>query len=910
MRSLSRVALTPLLAVFTAASFAADHDQKQHDQKRAGEDWWSLQPIQKVDAPPAGGSAWPRGEIDRFTLAGLKQKGLMPSPQADRRTLVRRVFFDLIGLPPTPEDIEKFLIDASPDAYEKLVDRLLDSPHYGERWARHWLDVVRYGESSGFEYNQPRNNAWPYRNWVVDALNADMPYDRFVRLQIAGDVIAPGSAEGVIATGCLVAGPHNTTLPSSDTMRKTMRQDEVEDMVTMVSQTFLGLTINCARCHDHKFDPISQTDYYRVAAALAGVNHGERTVKFEPSETERKRAVELREQEKQTREALEKFDAHLRRAVLAKRHADPDSRPAPPKALAYWDFREDLRDKIGGLHATLKAGATRDADGAHLNGKGYLETARLKTDLGEKTLEIWVRLNNLNQRGGGAISVQTANGNVFDAIVFGERETKRWMAGSNGFARYQSFKGPEEKRADRQVVHFAIVYGKGGTVQGYREGLKYGAPYKSRGLQRFSRDRTHVVFGLRHGTEPGGNRMLSGTIVQARLYDRALSDADVAASSGARNDFVTDEQLLAGLAPAARAKRAAHKKTLDDMRLRLGKAKASAKQIKTYATIGKRPPATHVLARGSVLKPLDRVSAGGIVALKTVSPEFGLQHNAADGPRRQKLAEWITHPDNPLFTRVIVNRLWHHHFGAGLMRTPNDFGYSGGHPSHPRLLDWLAGELKRRRWRLKEIHRLLVTSATYRQSSKMNAAAHAVDAGNARLWRKSPRRVEGETLRDALLAVAGKLSPVVGGVGYRDMREYKFKGSHFYDPIPQDKPEHFRRTIYRFAPRGAKRTILDTFDCPDPSAITPVRASTTTPLQSLALMNNAFVLLLTDGFARRLAADVGALAELQVERAHALAYGRVPDDEDRRLAMAFIAAHGLPAYCRVLLNSNEFLYIR
>ena len=420
--------------------------------------------------------------------------------------------------------------------------------------------------------------------------------------------------------GCLVTGPHNTTKPSNDTMRKTMRQDEMEDMVAMVNQTFLGMTTNCARCHDHKFDPISIEDYYSMASALAGVEFGER------------------------------------------------------------------------------------------------ELAQAKTKL--ETLP-----------------------------------TKLW------------------------------------TV----------------------------------------------TPINA-------------------------------------------------------------------ATI-------KVLSRGDVRNGGEVVVPRGLSSIQTIESDFGLAPDAADKDRRLKLAEWITNPKNPLFSRVIVNRVWHYHFGAGIVATPNDFGFNGRLPTHPQLLDWLAADLQANRWSLKHLHRQVVTSATYRQSSAMNATAAAIDAGNRFLWRKSPSRIEGEVLRDSMLSIAGKLDMSIGGKGYRDMREYKFKGSHFYDPIPQTEAEQFRRTIYRFSPRGAKRTMLDTFDCPDPSAITPNRAETTTPLQSLSLMNNAFVLLMAEAMAERLQTN-NTDTDAQVRELFRLAYSREAANKDIRQATPFIEKHGLSAYCRVVFNSNELLYVR
>ena len=861
-------------------------------QEKNDPEFWSLQPIVRPDAVG----------IDELVIKGLDAKGLKPSKEADRRTLIRRLTFDLLGLPPTPEEIENFLNDKRQDAYERLVDRLLASPHFGERWARHWMDVVSFGESHGFEYNQPRNNSWHYRNWLIEAFNDDMPYDQFAQLQIAGDAIPEAGPEGIMATGFLVAGPHNTTMPQSDPMRKTMRQDEMEGMIAVVGQTFLGLTLNCARCHDHKTDPITQKDYYRVVASLSDVAHGERNVSLASPDV-RQEIDQLKVKGRVIRNRLRNFDSKIREAILAEREKNPDKIPQPPKSYESWDFRHSLDGEAGKLQVVLKGGAKQNDTGLHFDGKNaYAATEPITSDFMEKTLEVWVKLANLKQGGGGAMSLQTIGGGQFDAIVFGEREPRKWMAGSDRFLRYQPFKGKPESEADEGPIHLAITYAKGGTITGYREGQPYGESYASKGPVVYQRGKAQVVFGLRH-SPPGGNRMLAGTVVRAKLFDRTLTPAEVAASAGMSSDFVSEEELVDALNESQRKERSQLKAEAEGLQKRLSILESENRPIPVYALNSRKPPVVHVLNRGNVLEPAAEAKPGGIGVI--AGAEFGLDSNASGLERRKKLAAWITDPESPLFSRVIVNRLWHHYFGAGIVNTPNDFGYSGGRPSHSELLDWLADELKRKDWSLKAMHKMIVLSKTYRQASTFNESAAGVDADNRLLWRKSPRRLEGEEIRDAMLAISGKLDMTVGGRGYRDVREYKFKGSHFYDLVPQDQPEHFRRTVYRFSPRGARRTMLDTLDCPDPSAITPKRAVTTTPLQSLALMNNDLVLALADTFAERIKSEANP-----VHRAYELTFGRPPSEEEQKVGEAFIQKHGLVAYCRVLFNSNEFLHVR
>ncbi|MEX0714755.1 MAG: DUF1553 domain-containing protein, partial [Pirellulales bacterium] len=873
--------------------------------RRAGYNWWSLAPIRPPALPEVAEAAWPVNAIDRFILARLEKTGLRPAPSADRRTLIRRLSFDLLGLPPDPREVEAFVADASDDAYARLVDRLLDSPHYGERWARHCLDVARYGESQGFERDRLRPNAWQYRDWVIAALNDDMPYDQFVRLQLAGDVLSPLDPSATIATGFLVAGAWDEVgqMQQSAAMRAVVRQDELEDLVGTTGQAFLGLTIHCARCHDHKFDPVSQVDYYRLAAALAGVRHGERaTMRADARAAAAERRADIESRAAGLRERLAAIDEPARARVLSSRADHAPSRSVP-EPMASWDFELGLSDQSGALGATLHGGARLAGGRLELAGSdAYASTPPLDRPLKAKTLEAWVTLSGLDQAGGGVMGVQTLEGDKFDAIVYGEREGRRWLAGSNGYSRTQDVGGPEESEADSQLVHVAIVYSPEQTIALYRNGLPYGRPYQATNLQAFEAGKAQVVFGLRHAP-PGGNRVLAGSIARARLYDRALSADEIAASAGVAAG-VADDDLLAQLDPSQRERRS-------QLLLAVSRLEAQAGLLAggpAYAVLPSDPESCYVLNRGDPRQPGELVAAGGVASVAGDLARFNLPPDAPEAERRRKLSEWITAGDNPLTARVIANRLWHYHFGTGIVETPNDLGFNGGRPSHPELLDWLAAELVRGGWSLKKLHRTIVLSATYRQSSAYNAQAAGIDASNRLLWRKSPLRLEAETIRDAVLAVSGQLNPTMGGPGYQDFRSFTFN-SQFYEPIDPVGYVFQRRSIYRTWVRSGTSPLLDVLDCPDPSTTAPARAVTTTPLQALALLNNSFMLRMADRFAGRLAEDAPGEPRRQIERGYHLAYARQPEAAEVEQAQAFVAEHGLAAFCRVIFNSNEFLYV-
>ena len=855
---------------------------------------WSLKPV----SPRKATDTAPSTAIDNLLLEKLRQQKLAFSKPADPRTQVRRLYLDLIGIPPAPEVIEAFEKNPTDAAYEKIVDDLLASPHSGERWARHWLDLVRYGESDGFERNAPRPMAWHYRDWVIRALNADMPYDRFAQLQLAGDVLEPDEPSSVKATGFLVAGIHNTVLGSNKAANDTARQDELEDIIAAVGQTFLGMSVQCARCHDHKFDPISQTDYYRMAAALGGVFHGERTVRVKPTPTDPENEARVKAAILDRDRKLAALDEVARQRLKLEK---PVLNSSP---IGRWSFEGDGTDSVSGVTATPRNGAKIERGRLILDGQAaFAVTAPLKTSLTAKTLEVWVHLLALDQRGGGAMTVELNTGAVFDSIVYGERQPKRWLPGSEFFRRTRDLKSPDETDATG-LIHLAMTYSADGTIAAYRNGKPSGESYSAGSLPVFKAGEARVLFGLRH--TGGGNAFLRAEIEEARLYDRSLTAEEIVASysAGANAEIIAAEKLLGALTSEERATRDGWLKEKVALTAKLPRVMPPEN---VFAVAPRKPEVTYVLARGDVQRKRAEVTAGGIAAVPGEA-DFKLVAETNEGARRAKLAAWIARADNPLFARVIVNRLWQHHFGTGLVETPSDFGFNGGKPSHPELLDYLAAELVQQQFHLKPIHKMMVMSAAYRQSSASNAMAQAIDADNRLLWRKTPTRLDAEVLRDAILEVAGKLNPVAGGPGFADVRSYENSGTTFYEPVDRAGPEFDRRTIYRFSPRGDRSALLETFDCPDPSAQTPRRQVTTTPLQALALWNDGLVLRLSREFAARVTKERAA-DEARIDRMYRLALGRPPTSEEAKLAADVAAKHGLPAVARVLFNCNEFVII-
>ena len=871
---------------------------------------WSLQPVRKPMPPAIEGTDWVRNPIDAFVLARLREKGLKPNSMADRETVIRRLTFTLLGLPPSPAEVKAFVDDKDPAAYSDLVERLLASPHYGEHWGRHWLDVARYTESQGFEYDRLRNNAWHYRDYVIRSFNSDKPYDRFMMEQVAGDVLKPVMSDGIIATSLLVCGPWDQAGNSqrNQTQRLKAREEEMEDLVSCVSQGFLGMTVNCARCHAHKFDPIPQTDYYRIKSVFDGVIHGERDFGSQAErEARQKKVAALNAQIEKLTTRVGELEKTAREKIHARKGKKAPAAPAGPRPIALWNFENgSLQDQVGGMHAKLNGSARVERGRLILDGKNsFASTVPLGKDVSEKTLAAWVHLPILDQGGGGVISLQTNNGSVFDSIVYAERKKRTWMAGSNGFARTGDVSGPAEKSNPETAVHMAIVYRSDNSISLYRNGQLYGQSYTPGGRVTYRKDQAHVVLGLRH--QGARNGYLKGEIERAALYDRALSVREIQASLGSRGSFIPLEAVLEELTEAQRKERTALLAEAENIRGQISSIPRGGG--KTYAGKRRQPKPTHRLIKGNVRDPAEAVRPGALSVISDPPGDFGLAENAPEAERRIRFARWLADPKNPLPARVMANRVWHYHFGRGIVGSPNDFGSLGEAPTHPELLDWLAATFVERGWKLKELHRLIVHSSTWRQASTWNRKSSAIDSESRLLWRHPPSRLEAESIRDSMLAISGKLNTQMGGPSYRPFSISNF-GSSFYKIKDQEGPQFDRRSVYRMNVNSGKDPLLDVFDCPDPSVKSPRRQSTTTPLQALSLMNNSLVQRLAKSFAARLRQETGEKGAGPIERAWLYAFARKPGGDELQRCETIAKEHGLETVCWVIFNASEFLYVR
>ncbi len=858
-------------------------------------DWWSLRPIVKAAPPP--GTTHP---IDAFIRARLASHGLHPAPPADARTLIRRLYFDLTGLPPTPEEIAAFVADRSPDAYARLVDRLLESPRYGERWARHWLDVVHYGDTHGYDKDKPRPNAWPYRDYVIRALNTDQPYARFVQEQIAGDVLFPDSPDAVEALGLIAAGPWDfighAEVPESKIDGKIARHLDRDDMVANTIGTFASVTVHCAQCHNHKFDPVPQEDYYRLQAVFSALDRTDRPYHRDPAIHARRRALEQSIRENVA--ALNALETPLRAQAgpaLAEleRQIKESSFQGPNVRRGYHSAVADTPDTVKWVQVDLGESVEIDrvwllpaSDPYKGIGDGFGFPVRFKVEVSDDpefrtgVKLAWIRydITFMADFPNPGLTPFSTGGSKDDGIAGRYvRVTVTRLAPRKGDYVFALAELKVTDRAGKNVALGKPVTSLDSTESG----------------ERWSR--TNLTDGL----APTGLTPAEKAEREARREELLLAAADPA--TRARRDGLRQagERLQAEIAALPKP----------DLVYAGGIHQGTGTFTGTGAS-GGRPRPIPLLSRGQVTQPGRLMEPGTLSAVTFAPARFDLPDDAPEGERRAALARWLTDPRHPLTWRSIVNRVWQYHFGRGLVDTPNDFGRNGGRPSHPELLDWLAAEFRDGGGSLKALHRLIVTSETYRQASEGEAKGATIDAGNALLWRQNRRRLEAEAIRDSVLAVSGRLDLKMGGPGWQDfvIERPEHSPQYVYAKADPEDPATFRRSIYRFIVRSQTQPWMTSLDCADPSMRVDRRSESLSPLQALALLNNGFMLTQARHFAARVAAEAPDLAA-QVARAHMLALGRAPSPDEAARLGEFARAHGLPALCRLLVNLNEFLFI-
>lgn len=862
--------------------------------------WWSLRPIQKSSPPslPPKDAPWAKTGIDHFILTKLAEKGLTPSPLADKRTLLRRVYFDLIGLPPSPADIREFLADTSPDAFAKVVERLLASPRYGERWARHWLDVVHYAETHGHDQDRPRTNSWPYRDYVIQSFNSDKAYARFVQEQIAGDVLFPDDPWATVALGFLATGPWDESslrdIREDSIDRQIARYLDRDDIVTTVMNTFVSATVQCARCHDHKFDPISQKEYYNLQAVFAATDKAERAFDEKP-EVHRKRQDLLRQ-----RRAIERRDA----ALLASLD-NPELRAQigaweeslRQKSAAWIVLKPDTVASSNGSrlalqsdHSILSSGTRPEVDAYYIRAKAPLD--RITAVRLEALTD-----DSLPMKGPG----RQDNGNLhltdFRIEVIRDAETNRIKI-AKAAADFSQKDWDISKAIDADAKtawgiypevgkpHFAAFelvvplsasalfftleqrHGGGHLIGRFRLSVTTSAPPVS--ILQLPQN-VGKLFDV-----PAPQRTTEQNVELALAYLRQKVDAELAVLPPPRfvyagaSDFTPDGSFKPALAPRS----------------------------------------IHMLRRGDIQQVGELAKPGALRCVRNLNSDF--RSGDDEGARRAELAQWIINLDNPLAWRSIVNRVWHYHFGRGLVDTPNDFGHMGSMPSHPELLDWLAQTFRDTGGSLKTLHRLIIYSSVYQQSSVHNSQNAQIDSGNVFLWRMNRTRLDAESLRDAALVLSDRIDFTMGGPSVQQF--LMSPGIHVtpnvdYTKFDVDSRASCRRSIYRFIFRTLPDPFMDALDCADASQLTPARNSSVTALQALAMLNDHFLVRYSEHWAAHLEKYSSALLQ-QIRFACEFAWGRAPTTSELRDFGAYAQAHGMANFCRVLLNSNEFMFVQ
>jgi len=833
---------------------------------------WSFQPVLRPAVPHLK-DPWVRTPVDAFVLQSLQVHKFAPAPPASRLELIRRATFDLLGLPPSPDEVQAFLADESPNAYSRLIERLLESPRYGERWGRHWLDLARYADSDGFEFDVDRPDAFRYRDYVIRSFNEDKPYDQFVREQLAGDEIGPSQRELLVATGFCRNGPS-----INNQSNEKNRLDELDDVISTTGTVFLGLTIGCARCHDHRFEPITQRDYYRFLAIFNSQEN--RTVPIPTSDEQKK---------------LADFDAQI--SILKAQLAEV--KPREPGRNGEWKAAGDeLVQSSKKTDVRLFFGDPNWTD--------YIVELEAKRTSGAEGFLVAFRAQDLEN---------------FHWVNFGG-----WSNGKHGV---------ETEVQGRRKITIPLQEGNLLNDRWYKvkihvEGDRFQTFLDGQRVHDF-RDERFSRGGVGLGSWATTNRWKNITVksLDGKVLWLGMPD------------FTGDQAM----SEEQRQELAARRKELESELKERERKRPRVSQCMCVQDTGRNPRETFVLLRGDHRQKGAQVEPGIPSVLSRQELTFAPPpKNATTTTRRSQLAQWITDPRNPLTARVAVNRIWQYHFGQGLVATPSNFGRSGSAPSHPELLDWLADEFVQSGWSFKQMHRLLMLSSVYQQSSKLDPVAMQTDPTNIQLWRFPKRRLDAEEIRDSILAASGNLNLTMFGPGVhpRIHPSVIATGStQKWPTVNKESSEHWRRSIYVFVKRSVLMPMLEGFDAPTATQSCERRLTTTVATQALQLLNNEFPNEQADYLAQRLLKEAGETPAAQIERAYWLCLSRGPTPEQLKVAEEFLAQqrsyhatrlasatgnapaepeaqaaresdtarHALADLCHVLFNLNEFVYV-
>ncbi len=889
-------------------------------------DYWAFQPLHQVAPPKLANDDWSRTPIDQFVLAKLREKKLTANPPAARRKLIRRAYFDLLGLPPTPAEVDRFVADQDPQAYEKLVDRLLASPHYGERWARHWMDVARFAESEGGEHDYNRGNAYHYRDFLIQAFNQDMPYDQFVRWQVAGDEFAPDNPLAMTATGFLVAGTFPTQLTEREFEQA--RYDQLDDMAGTTGMAFLGLTVSCARCHDHKFDPIPARDYYRMVSSFSRTIRSEVNVAQDPAALRMAQAkvdAEVAEHKK----ALATFEQQVvpKRfaqyvASLATQETSKTSwaildlsesttqqgtklTPLPDGSLlasgaipakdAYTLVAETPQAQVTGirLEALTHASLPKRGPGLARNGNFCLSnihvTAEPLSGGGSPVPVKLVAPRATHQQNDNSLSalasLDSDPGNTGWAIDFGG--IGKDQAAVFAFAEPVHFAGGVRLNVVLQFNHFNGQHA-------------IGRPR----LAVTSEDAKTVE--IRNAQQADQPALVAETLARLAQQKRVPRTARQRAVNWFQSTLPEWQKLAAAVTAAEKAR-----PSVAQMRVQVGSEGVA--KLKHHANGRGYPhfyPKSFFLKRGDPNQKQGDATPGFLQVLMRGGKDETYWHQTPPSGsrtsyRRRAMADWLTDVEygaGPLTARVMVNRLWSHHFGRGIVETPNDFGHQAPPPTHPELLEWLARQLVDHGWRLKSLHKLMMTSAVYMQNAAYDDERAGTDPENQFYWRRSVQRLEAEAIRDAMLSVSGQLDPMLYGPG-------------------QSSAAMKRRSVYFFLKRSRMPAALQLFDLPEPLVSQGRRPATIVAPQALRLMNSPLVQANAKALAERL---VGRAPADAVREGYRLAVARAPTEQELSASTQYIESQtaayqkqqipdakavALADFCQTLFCLNEFIYL-